>query len=78
MKTISFTRLLLGLFVICSGLIKADPTTHAPGLLCPCDGAVSVSQADFNSGTFRIQQPGYYYLIENVVFCPNPVAEAQR
>lgn len=32
-------------------------------------------QADFDSGTYRIKEPGYYRLVENVWFNPRPVSE---
>jgi hypothetical protein len=33
---------------------------------------VYLSQSDFNTGTYRIQTPGIYILLEDIVFNPNP------
>lgn len=57
--------------------INRDPLQQAPGLL-DVSSAVAISNSDFTSGTYRITQPGYYYLSENIVFDPDPAAEAGR
>ena len=37
------------------------PTLHESGLLVP-NSAIAISQSDFDSGSLRITQPGYYYI----------------
>jgi len=55
---------------------RTKATTRCPQLIEPgIKGelewfAVEISQADFASGTYRITQPGYYFLTENIVFDP--------
>lgn len=46
--------------------------------LLKTDSAIALSQSDFDSGPYRITQPGYYYFTENVSFEPDPEAEAER
>jgi len=53
------------------------PTAHESGLLI-VDNAIPLSQSDFDSGTYRIQSSGYYYLTEDISFDPDPLAEAGR
>ncbi len=53
------------------------PEPVNPGLSFT-SGAVALSQSDFDSGTYRITEPGYYYFAENVEFQPDPVAVAAR
>jgi len=53
------------------------PVVHETDLFIT-DSAIPLSQADFNSGTYRIQTPGYYYLTENISFDPDSVAESSR
>lgn len=68
------------LLVLFSSLLAEDfrgPTTHEPGLLI-ADSIIPLSQSDFDSGTYRIQKPGYYYLTEDISFNPDPVAEETR
>ena len=59
-----------------------EPLLQSPGLLptgaLATDTIVSLTQGDFDSGTYRIQTPGYYYLAENISFEPIPSAEAGR
>ena len=74
-------RLLLFLLLV-TNLIHANsyyrgPSTHEPGLLMTIN-VVALSQSDFDSGPYRIQQPGYYYLTENILFEPNPTKEVTR
>jgi len=59
------------------GQIVRNPTLIDPGLNDKFLG-VGLCQADFDSGTYRIKEPGYYYLKENIVFQPKPFAEAAR
>ena len=33
---------------------------------------IEISQEDFANGTYRITKPGYYKLISDISFCPNP------
>ncbi|MGA9530999.1 MAG: hypothetical protein WBQ73_03880, partial [Candidatus Babeliales bacterium] len=41
------------------------------------DGAIGLSQSDFDTGPYRIQTPGYYYLTEDISFNPtSPTAGA--
>jgi hypothetical protein len=42
------------------------------------DSAIPLSQSDFDSGSYRITKPGYYYFTENVSFRPIAEAEATR
>ena len=53
------------------------PQPDVPGLLIP-DDAIPLAQTDFQSGSYRIKKPGYYYFVEDVFFNPNPVLEAKR
>lgn len=53
------------------------PQPDAPGLLIP-DDAIPLTQNDFSSGSYRISTPGYYYLVEDIFFNPDPTLEAQR
>ncbi|MGB8366745.1 MAG: hypothetical protein WCD44_00135 [Candidatus Babeliales bacterium] len=53
------------------------PIVHETNLLVT-DSAIPLSQSDFNSGTYRIKSPGYYYLTENISFGPDPAAESSR
>ncbi len=53
------------------------PQVHEPGLLVH-DNVIPISQSDFDSGTLRIKESGYYYLTEDIVFDPDPTAEAGR
>ncbi|MCB9493166.1 MAG: right-handed parallel beta-helix repeat-containing protein [Epsilonproteobacteria bacterium] len=56
---------------------QKNPTPQAPGSIDLSD-AVAITQADFDSGTYRIKTPGYYYLKEDIAFEPSPGAEAGR
>lgn len=53
------------------------PQPDAPGLLIP-DDAIPLRQSDFESGSYRISKPGYYYFVEDVFFKPKPELELQR
>ncbi len=53
------------------------PQPDAPGLLIP-DDAMPLRQKDFESGSYRISKPGYYYFVEDVFFNPKPELELQR
>ena len=53
------------------------PITHEPGLLM-ANNVVALSQSDFDSGTYRITESGYYYFTEDVSFEPIFTAEATR
>jgi len=53
------------------------PQPDAPGLLIP-DDAIPLAQSNFDSGSYRISNPGYYYFVEDVFFNPDPTLEAQR
>ena len=59
------------------GNLGANPTPIEPGLLNN-DSAIALHQSDFDSGTFRIRKPGYYYLAENITFDPIPKFEFKR
>ncbi len=76
-----YIRFLFTLLIICSPLINADatrdPQLHEPGLLVT-NNAVALQQSDFNSGTKRITQSGYYYLTEDIKFEPDFTAELGR
>jgi len=54
--------------------------THEPEFreLLELSSAIPISPADFESGSYRITQPGYYYLTDNITFNPIPAAEASR
>ena len=43
------------------------PQPDLPGLLIPTD-AIPLRQSDFDSGSYRIKTPGYYYFAEDVFF----------
>ena len=53
------------------------PEIDEPGLWINAP-TIDLHQSDFNSGTYRIQQPGYYRLAQNITFSPDPVAETKR
>lgn len=46
--------------------------------LCQLEGATHLSQADFVSGTYRIQRPDTYILDEDIQFQPIPAFEQMR
>jgi len=74
-------RSMVSIFLLISMSLSADglkgPTTHKSELLVP-DSIIPLSQTAFDSGTYRIQNPGYYYLTENISFDPDPTAEETR
>ena len=41
------------------------------------DSFFSLSNKDFEKGTYRIKQPGIYILTEDIVFHPNPLNDCQ-
>ena len=53
------------------------PEPVNPGLSFT-SGAIALSQSDFDSGTYRITTPGYYYFAEDVEFNPSFAAETLR
>ena len=77
----NIVRSMVSIFLLVSMSLSAHalkgPTIHESGLLVP-DSIIPLSQTDFDSGTYRIQSPGYYYLTENISFDPDPTAEATR
>lgn len=75
------TRLIVPVLLIAS-LLRSNsdfrvPTTHDPGLLTTTN-VVALSQSSFDSGTYRIQESGYYYFTEDVEFEPKSADEAKR
>jgi len=74
------TRIFCALFIIASAPLAAhtrEPEEQEPGLLVT-SGAIALQQSDFDSGSYRIQQPGYYYLAEDIEFQPIFDDEATR
>ncbi len=53
------------------------PQPAVPGLLIPND-AIPLRQSDFDSGSYRVSKPGYYYVVEDILFNPKPTLELQR
>ncbi|MCA9769931.1 hypothetical protein KC460_01015 [Candidatus Dependentiae bacterium] len=53
------------------------PQLQPTGLLVT-NNAIALSQSDFDSGSYRIQESGYYYLTEDIIFAPIPASEASR
>jgi len=77
MNIVRYVLPCLFIFLSFPAIALKGPTAHESGLLVP-DSIIPLSQADFNSGTYRIQSPGYYYLTENISFDPEPAAQATR
>ncbi len=53
------------------------PSTPVPGFLATTK-VIALRQSDFDSGTYRITESGYYYLTENILFEPIPNEELSR
>ncbi len=69
---------ILSLLSLMSGSLQAESQRFGTMELLNADSAIPLAQSDFDSGPYRITQPGYYYFTENVVFRPMPDAEALR